>query len=75
MYFINSLTGFFFQETKKLLNKVKVMFYVMVYNSKIMVFSYVFYKLSNGSFFSGNKKAINYSKSYILNMLIILIKS
>lgn len=50
---------FFFQETKKLLNKVNVMFYVMVYNSKIMVFSYVFYKLSNGSFFSGNKKAIN----------------
>lgn len=59
MYFINSLTGFFFQETKKLLNKLKVMFYVMVYNSKIMVFSYVFHKLSNGSFFSGNKKAIH----------------
>lgn len=56
MYFINSLTGFFFQETKKLLNKVKVMFYVMVYNSKIMVFSYVFYKLSNGSFFQETKK-------------------
>lgn len=50
--------GFFFQETKKLLNKVKVMFYVMVYNSKIMVFSYVFYKLSNGFFFQETKKLL-----------------
>lgn len=58
MYFINSLTGFFFQETKKLLNKVKIMFYVMVYNSKIMVFSYVFYKLSNGSFFFQETKKL-----------------
>lgn len=58
MYFINSLTRFFFQETKKLLNKVKVMFYVMVYNSNIMVFSYVFYKLSNGSFFQETKKLL-----------------
>lgn len=49
---------FFFQETKKLLNKVKVMFYVMVYNLKIMVFSYVFYKLSNGSFFQETKKLL-----------------
>lgn len=58
MYFINSLTGFFFKRQKKLLNKVKVMFYVMVYNSKIMVFSYVFYKLSNGSFFQETKKLL-----------------
>lgn len=58
MYFINSLTGFFFQETKKLLNKVKVMFYVMVYNSKLWCL--VMYSINSltGLFFQETKKLL-----------------